>query len=137
MADELNIPRLEQTFLRLFRLIDADDAAGVAALFAPHGAWHRRDGARVGRAAIIGEMEARPRGRHIEHLISNFILNKIEGGEAEVMFRTLAFSDDHPHLDRPSQMNLPIALDAYEARLVEDRGTWRLVYLKGDRMFAL
>lgn len=128
---------IEQAVLCLFLAIDADEPQRVADCFTEDGVWHRRNGERVGRAAIIDEMHSRPRGRRIQHLVSNLIIMDGNAGRAEVVFKTLAFADDHPEAGRASPLTLPIALDAYSAALANAQGVWRVSRLMSDRLFAL
>ncbi|EJL27318.1 hypothetical protein PMI01_03799 [Caulobacter sp. AP07] len=127
---------IEQAILRLFSYIDAEDADQVAGLFCTDGVWRRRDGERVGQGAIIDEMGRRPPGRRIQHLISNLIIVACDGATAEVTFRALALSDDHPVAGLASPMAPPLALDAYGATLRNTAEGWRVTWLGADRLFA-
>jgi hypothetical protein len=127
---------VEQSILKLFAAIDAHSGVMVAAAFSADGVWIRHTYPCAGRDAIIDAMDRRPADRAIQHLISNFIVKAIDRTQAQTSFTVLAYADDRPIAGEPSPMSLPIALDRYDATLVNCDGTWLVSHLAGDRLFV-
>lgn len=97
----------ESVVLDFMAHFDAGDASSAAALFAPHGRWHRADGVLQGREALVRLIGARKPNTVVRHVITNLRTRLMAENHAVVSAYVLLLK----HESIVGEPNFPVAFE--------------------------
>ena len=117
----------ERLLLRFYDAFDRGDYAGMAAMFAPDGAWHRA-GKVLARDQIVPELQRRPAEQRVRHVLTNILVDVQDGDHANLRCYLTAYRN--PDVSRPPEqqrLRAPWLFLQVTASLRRDQGAWSLV----------
>ena len=131
-AVEIDVGRIVPCF---FMHLDNQEFDSLADLMAPDGVWHRAGKELRGRAMLLAAMDARGATRRTRHLITNLIVDAIDGDHAEAVFYSTAFVHTDAAPDVIAPMELPSSIGTYRATFVRMPDGWRIAAFKSQMAF--
>lgn len=107
---------------RFFHHLDRREYEHVAALMADGGVWNRGGTRLEGANAVLDALRARPSGLTTRHLLSNVVVDLLDGGAAaRVSYELSVFTQDDPAAPARHATIL-----TGEDRLEHDGTAWRI-----------
>lgn len=123
------ITQLTQALHRFFSHLDERRYEDLAALFLPEARWLRQGQWLEGRQAILGAMAARPASVRVRHIISNILVTRRCGSDAEVEAYLTAYRQREG--ERPTLFSINLVGNVFR----RDAGAWRLAEQRLVREF--
>jgi hypothetical protein len=117
----------ERLLLRFYDAFDRGDYAGMAAMFAADGAWHRA-GKVLARDQIVPELLRRPADQRVRHVLTNVLVEAQDADRASLRCYLTAYRN--PDVNRPpaqQRLRAPWLFLELTARLRRGDGEWSFV----------
>lgn len=111
---------------QFFRNLDLRDYAGIVALMAPDGEWHRQGKVLKAGQMVIDTLNERSPTMVIVHMLTNMFC-ETKGDTATVhCYMTAYRHDDGKPVDGAAPLSPPASMARIESQMVRLQGKWRV-----------
>jgi hypothetical protein len=116
----------QRVMLRFYDAFDRGDYAGMVAMFAAGGVWHRA-GKALAKDQIAAELDRRPPQQRVRHVLTNILVEAKDPDHAALTCYLTAYRN--PDVHRPPEqqrLRAPYLFLHVSASLVRQAGSWCL-----------
>lgn len=125
-----------QVLAQLFYYLDERRYDDAIALFTTDGIWQRGDDVLEGHAAILANLNMRPVGWSVRHMLTNMIVTPLDARTAEQRFYVTAYlHEGRTDENEPLMLAGPYRVLIGKARQVATQSGWKITDLSQRRLF--